>query len=57
MVTLLISSNFHVRIICTDVQSAPSHPLTYVKRKKGKSNLKYTRTQKDFSVLLTFLLF
>ena len=24
--------------------------------KKGKSNLKYTPTQKDFSVLLTFLL-
>ena len=36
------------------VQSAPSHPCTYVRRKKGKSNLKYNRTEKDLSVLLMF---
>ena len=33
-VTLLISSNFHVRTTCTDVQSTAYNPLTYVRRKK-----------------------
>ena len=30
--------NFHVdRILCADVQWAPSHPLTYVTRKKREN--------------------
>ena len=49
MVTLLISSNFHVRIICTDIQSARSHPLTYVQEeKKGNRILNILQRKRTF---------